>query len=59
MKKLISLILALMLVLSCSAALASEPVTLVYAEVNPLDSIVGKTAMTLPIRLSCSCAKFC
>lgn len=29
MKKLISLILALMLVLSCSAALASEPVTLV------------------------------
>ncbi len=44
MKKLISLILALMLVLSCSAALASEPVTLVYAEVNPLDTIVGKTA---------------
>ncbi|MDO4351357.1 MAG: TRAP transporter substrate-binding protein [Eubacteriales bacterium] len=33
-----------MLVLSCSAALASEPVTLVYAEVNPLDTIVGKTA---------------
>ena len=44
MKKVLSLVLALALVLSCSAALASEPVTLVYAEVNPLDTIVGKTA---------------
>ena len=44
MKKVLSLVLALALVLSCSAALASEPVTLVYAEVNPLDPIVGKTA---------------
>ena len=35
MKKVLSLVLALALVLSCSAALASEPVTLVYAEVNP------------------------
>ena len=43
MKKLIALALALVLVLGCTAALA-DPVTLVYAEVNPLDTIVGKTA---------------
>ncbi len=44
MKKLLSLALALAMVLSCTAALATEPVTLVYAEVNPLDTIVGQTA---------------
>lgn len=43
MKKLIALALALVMVLGCTAALA-DPVTLVYAEVNPLDTIVGKTA---------------
>lgn len=43
MKKLISLVLALAVLLSCSAALA-DTVTLTYAEVNPLDTIVGKTA---------------
>ncbi len=44
MKKLLSLVVALALVLSCSAALASESVTLVYAEVNPIDSLMGQTA---------------
>ena len=44
MKKLIALILALVLALSCTAALA-EPVTLVYSEVNPLEgTIVGSIA---------------
>lgn len=44
MKKLIALALALVLVLGCTAALA-ENVTLVYAEVNPIDSLMGKTAV--------------
>ena len=44
MKKLIALILAAMMLLGCSAALA-EPVTLVYAEVNPVEgTIVGSIA---------------
>ncbi len=45
MKKLLSVLMALALVLSLAgAALAEEPVTLVYAEVNPLDTIVGQLA---------------
>ena len=43
MKKVLSLVLALALVLSCSAALASEPVTLVYAEVLSLIHISEPT----------------
>ena len=43
MKKLLTLVVALALVLCCAAAMA-EPVTLTYAEVNPLDTIVGQTA---------------
>lgn len=44
MKKLIALVLAIMTVLSCTAAMAA-PVTLVYAEVNPLEgTIVGSIA---------------
>lgn len=43
MKKLLALVLVLAVLLGCSAALA-EPVTLTYAEVNPLDTIVGQTA---------------
>ena len=44
MKKIIALILAAMMLLSSAAALA-EPVTLVYAEVNPLEgTIVGSLA---------------
>lgn len=44
MKKLLALVLALVMALGCTAALA-EPVTLVYAEVNPLEgTIVGSIA---------------
>ncbi len=44
MKKIIALILAALMVL-CSAAALAEPVTLVYAEVNPLEgTIVGSIA---------------
>ena len=44
MKKIIALALALIMALSCTAALA-EPLTLTYAEVNPLDgTIVGEMA---------------
>ena len=43
MKKLLAIIAALALVLTCAAA-SAEPVTLTYAEVNPLDTIVGKIA---------------
>lgn len=43
MKKLAILVLALALVLCCASAMAA-PVTLTYAEVNPLDTIVGQTA---------------
>ena len=39
----LALIAALALVLTCAAA-SAEPVTLTYAEVNPLDTIVGKIA---------------
>jgi len=51
MKKWLLLSLALMLVLSASLALAEGPVTLRYAEVNPLDTIVGQTAMAFKEKL--------
>jgi TRAP-type C4-dicarboxylate transport system substrate-binding protein len=45
MKKLVSLVLALMLAMGCAAALAEEPqLTFTYAEVNPEDSLMGQTA---------------
>jgi len=44
MKKLLGILLALSLLLGCTAALA-DPITLTYAEVNPLDgTIVGEMA---------------
>jgi TRAP-type C4-dicarboxylate transport system substrate-binding protein len=44
MKKLLALVLALVTILSCTAAMA-EPVTLVYAEVNPIEgTVVGSIA---------------
>ena len=44
MKKLFSIALVLVMLLSC-AALAEEPITLTYAEVNPLEgTIVGAVA---------------
>ena len=47
MKKFLCALLALVLVLSSAAALADEPVTLTYAEVNPADdsTIVGQLAL--------------
>lgn len=45
MKKLFAVSLALLVALSASAALAA-PVKLTYAEVNPLDTIVGQVATT-------------
>ena len=45
MKKLFSIALVLVMLLSCASALAEEPVTLTYAEVNPLEgTIVGAVA---------------
>ncbi|MBR3106891.1 MAG: TRAP transporter substrate-binding protein [Clostridia bacterium] len=45
MKKFLGIILALALLLSCASALAEDPITLTYAEVNPLDgTIVGEMA---------------
>ena len=43
MKKLLALVLALVMVAACAVAMA-EPITLTYAEVNPIDTIVGQTA---------------
>ena len=45
MKKLLGILLALALMLGCASALADDPITLTYAEVNPLDgTIVGEMA---------------
>ena len=45
MKKLFSIALVLVMLLCCASALAEEPVTLTYAEVNPLEgTIVGAVA---------------
>lgn len=43
MKKLLALVLALVMVAACAVAMA-DPITLTYAEVNPIDTIVGQTA---------------
>ena len=43
MKKLLALVLALVMVAACAVAMA-DPIVLTYAEVNPLDTIVGMTA---------------
>ena len=51
MKKLVYLLLVVMLIVSSTAALAEQPVTLVYAEVNPLDSIVGQMANAFKTKL--------
>ena len=45
MKKLLAIFLVLALMLGCTAALADDPITLTYSEVNPLDgTIVGEMA---------------
>lgn len=50
MKKLLTMALALVMVLGCVAAVA-EPITLTYAEVNPIDTIVGQTATAFKTKL--------
>ena len=44
MKKILALVLACAMFLTMAGAALAEPVTLTYAEVNPLTTIVGKTA---------------
>ena len=51
MKKLFSIVLVLAMVLACSAALA-EPITLTYAEVNPVEgTVVGDVALAFKDKL--------
>ena len=52
MQKLFSVILVLAVLLSCAAALAEEPVTLTYAEVNPVEgTVVGDVALAFKDKL--------
>ena len=52
MKKLIVLALALVMLLSCTAALADDPITLTYAEVNPVNgTVVGDVALAFKAKL--------
>jgi len=44
MKKLFSIVLVLAMVLACSAAMAEEPISLVYAEVNPIPATLEENA---------------
>ena len=45
MKKLFSIVIVLAMLVSCTVAMADEPVVLTYAEVNPLEgTIVGEVA---------------
>ena len=46
MKKLFSIVLVLAMVLACSAAMAEEPITLTYAEVNPIPATLEENAET-------------
>ncbi|MBR2207865.1 MAG: TRAP transporter substrate-binding protein [Synergistaceae bacterium] len=50
MKKILALVLSLAVVMSASVAMAA-PVTLVYAEVNPLDTIVGQIAQAFKTKV--------
>lgn len=44
MKKLFSIALVLVMLLGCAAALAEEPITLTYAEVNPVPATIEENA---------------
>ncbi len=50
MKKILVVALALVMALACVSAMA-EPLTLTYAEVNPIDTIVGQTATAFKTKL--------
>ena len=47
MKKLFSIALALVMLLACASALAEEPITLTYSEVNPLDGTIVGSMLTM------------
>lgn len=52
MKKLFSIVLVLVLALACVSALAEEPITLTYAEVNPVEgTVVGDVALAFKEKL--------
>ena len=52
MKKLFSIALVLVMLLSCAAALAEAPITLTYAEVNPVEgTVVGDVALAFKSKL--------
>ena len=52
MKKLFSIALVLVMLLSCAAALAEAPITLTYAEVNPVEgTVVGDVALAFKEKL--------
>ena len=52
MKKLFSVALVLVMLLSCAAALADEAITLTYAEVNPVEgTVVGDVALAFKSKL--------
>ena len=52
MKKLFGIALVLVMLLSCVSALAEEPITLTYAEVNPIEgTVVGDVALAFKEKL--------
>ena len=52
MKKLFSIVLVLVLALACVSALAEEPISLTYAEVNPVEgTVVGDVALAFKDKL--------
>ena len=52
MKKLFSIVLVLIMALACVSAMAEEPITLTYAEVNPIEgTIVGDVALAFKAKL--------
>ena len=52
MKKLFSIALVLVMLLACASALAEAPITLTYAEVNPIEgTVVGDVALAFKAKL--------
>ena len=52
MKKIFGIVLVLAMLLGCAAALAEEPITLTYAEVNPVEgTVVGDVALAFKAKL--------
>ncbi|MBR1711043.1 MAG: TRAP transporter substrate-binding protein [Clostridia bacterium] len=53
MKKLFGLFIAMIMIVSCFAALADDPIVLTYAEVNPIEdkTVVGNVALDFKAKL--------